>query len=73
MDQRADFIEDTWGSRKISINPRCMWGNRKVNRGKEIGTKATMLGILPSKSILVNAHKFVHKCTFFGPEKTFGM
>jgi hypothetical protein len=66
MDQHTDFIKDTWGDRKFLINPRCMQNNRKVDRGKEIGTKATTLGILPSKSILVNAHKFMHECALFG-------
>jgi hypothetical protein len=50
-----------------------MWNNRKVDREKEISTKATTLGILPSKSILVNAHKFVHERALLGPEKTLRM
>src|ERR1700677_816487 len=52
-----------------TFNPRCMWNDREVNWREEIGSKTTVLCIIPSKTGLMFQHEIVHEGAFLRREE----
>jgi hypothetical protein len=54
---------------KIPYYPWLMRNGRHLDWRKIVFAKVSALGVVPCKSVLVEAHKVVHKIPFCGPKE----
>jgi hypothetical protein len=59
LNKFANVVVDSGGYRNIALNPGSMGDYRHLDRGKEILSKMTTFGVVPSKTVFMQHHKMM--------------
>ena len=57
MDYSANLVIDAGKYWNVPFDPRCVCDDRNFNRQKEVFMEVTVLGVIPSESLVLEVHE----------------